>query len=54
MPFKPNLVGNYEAKLKCLVLSMSSMFCCMYNKNYNIRMSIDEVVITNKVFFSTI
>jgi len=51
MPFKPSLVG-YEVKLKCLMLPMSSMFCCKYNKNYNIDMSIKEVVIMNKVFSS--
>jgi len=33
------------------MLLMSSMFCCRYSKNYNIKMSIEEVVIMNKVFF---
>jgi hypothetical protein len=51
LPFKPNLIG-YEIKLKCLMLPLSSMFCCRYNKNYNIKMFIKELVIMNKVFFS--
>ncbi len=51
MPFKPNLVGC-ESKLKCLMLLMSSMFCCKYNKNYNIKIFVEKVVIMNKVFFS--
>ncbi len=51
VPFKPSLVG-YEIKLKCLMLPMSSMFWCIYNKNYNIRMSCWKVLIMNKVFFS--
>ncbi len=37
---KPSLTG-YEAKLKCLLLPMSSMFCCKYNKNYIIRMFVE-------------
>jgi hypothetical protein len=52
MPFKPNLT-SYEAKLKCLMLPMSSMFWCRYNKKYNIRMYVEEVVIMNKGFFFT-
>jgi hypothetical protein len=50
MPFKPSLV-SYEAKLKCLMMSMSSMFCSRYSKTYNIKMYVEEVVIMNKVFF---
>jgi len=45
-------LASYETKLKCFMLPMSSMFCCKYNKNYNIRMFIEKVVIMNKVFFS--
>ncbi len=51
VPFKPSLVG-YEVKFKCLMLPMSSMFYYIYNKNYNITMFVEEVVIMNKVYFS--
>jgi len=50
MPFKPSSV-SYETKLKCLMMSMSSMFCSRYSKNYNIKMYVEEVVIRNKFFF---
>jgi hypothetical protein len=34
------------------MLPMSLMFCYKYNKNYNIKMFVEKVVIMNKVFFS--
>ncbi len=51
MSFKPSLTC-YEINLECLMLPMSSMFCCKYSKNYSIRTYVEEVVIMNKVFFS--
>jgi hypothetical protein len=35
------------------MLPMSSMFPYRCNKNYIIKMSVEEVVIMNKVFFFT-
>jgi hypothetical protein len=35
------------------MLQMSSMFCYKYSKNYNIKMSVEKVVIMHKVFFFT-
>jgi len=43
VPLKPNL-ASYEAQLKNNLLPMSLMFFKRYNKNYNNRMSIEEVV----------